>query len=352
VGVDQPSSLVASPPAQAPQQRVSAPPWRIGVIGLGAHGLAQIDTLLKTPGRWAIDATVDRSRTAYARFQARHHRRGVPVLSSVPELLASAAPDAILISTTAPAHVSIAEELIDGGYEGAIFLEKPVSDSLTAARRLQERISDSGWPGRMAVGFSRRSSRLYGDVRAVAGRLGGPPAIAYSHRCKLSMRGSHYIDLADWIVGSEPVSVSARLESTSAVDHRGAAFFDPGGVVDVEYANGARLHLDTTGAGDHAPGLTVKGPAGEIHVDVAESHARASGPEGSAKLRSDKRRGGYNWFENALLALLSGEGPAPCPLDDAVTCLEIVTAAHVSSRLAGEPVSLPLAGAALDLRVA
>ncbi|MBM3299934.1 MAG: Gfo/Idh/MocA family oxidoreductase [Deltaproteobacteria bacterium] len=329
-----------------PHGNLARLPHRVGVIGLGAHGLAVIEQLLSHPDTWSIVGVVDSSRASYARFQWLYHDRCIPCFTTPAELMRFEEIAVILISTTAPAHVSIAESLISSGYCGHILIEKPISNSLVQATRLADLVQTTNWPGRIGVNFSRRCSALYSQVKETigSGELGRLLRMEYHQPCKISMKGSHYVDLANWFLVSEPSRVSARLDRFSVVDHRGAFFFDPAGCIEVTYQNGAVFSMDTTGANQAlTEGLTVIGERGEVYVDVEESFVNIKSATGERKSLSDKVGYGYNWIENTLEALISDHALwTPCTLGEAIAGLEIMVAAHVSDRLGGQPVELPL----------
>jgi hypothetical protein len=146
------------------------------------------------------------------------------------------------------------------------------------------------------------------------------------------------------------------LAEAANVDRRGAFYFDPPGVVDVTYENGAALRLDTTGTGGK-PGLSVECEEGRLTVDRSEAGVVVRSPGGERTIPTDVEGKGRNatWFESTLRALTVGnDGLQPCTVGEAVGEVEVLAGAFVSSRRGGEPVSLPLApeDAALELRIA
>ena len=333
-------------------------PRKICLIGLGKHGLLQLSKLLSKPDKWSVVSVADRSVAAYARFQYLHRDRGIPFYRTAPDALESVDVDVVVVSTTAPSHVSISENVIASGFSEHLLVEKPISNSLGEARRLAGMIADTGWQGVVRVNFNRRCSELYSRVYELvhSGELGQLVQAVYRVPCKISMTGSHYIDLINWFMGSEPSRVSARLDKFSRVDDRGSSFFDPGGLVQVWYKNGSTFTFDATNTDEGLPqGMTLRCERGEIFVDVSESAARINGPQGQQEIPSDKRGDVYNWFENTLSSLVFDGTPfLAATIEEAITSLEIVVAAHVSDGLQGDPVEFPL-GSSFDsqeLRIA
>lgn len=330
---------------------------RVGIAGYGGRGEEQLDALHGGRFPWAIVGIADRSPIAYGRLQAAFYDERIPVVRRASDLLAYE-PEVVLVSTTAAGHVPIALELIEAGFQGALLIEKPLASKVAAARDLQE--ATDAWSGSAAVDFQRRCSRMYAEAAALlaSGELGPVRSIRYSTKKAemLSMKASHHIDLANWLAGSPPAQVSAMLAGDSDVDRRGAFYFDPPGVVDVTYEDGATLRLDTTGAGER-PGLTVECEHGSISVDRREAEVAVRSAGGKRSIPTDVEGGNRNatWFESTLHALVSGEnGLRPCTVGEGVSELEVLGGAFLSSSRGGEPVSLPLRGedAALELRIA
>jgi predicted dehydrogenase len=331
---------------------------RVCIVGFGGRGVEQIDALLEGDGAWDVVGVADRSAIAYARLQARYYDRRIPVVRRAADLVALE-PDAILVSTTAAAHAPVSLELLEAGYEGALLIEKPVASSAAAARRLREATS-GGWPGRAAVDFQRRCSRMYDEAAGVvaSGELGRIRSISYATETpqRISMDCSHQVDLANWLAGAPATRVAARLEADATVDRRGAFYFDPAGVVDVEYENGATFRLDTTGSPEGG-GLSVVCEQGALTVDHSEQAVVVTAPAGERTIPTDveARPRMTAWFESTLRALTAGDdGLRPCTVDEAVQDLEVVVGAFVSSDRGGVPVVLPLAPAEaeLELRIA
>lgn len=322
------------------------PPYRVCLIGLGRHGLKQLHRLTENPTRWRISAVVDRSVASYARFQYHFHSLRVPFYRDVVEAIRSELIDVIIISTTAPSHIPIAETLIRAGYEGGVLIEKPISDSIARAEGLQHLIEQIQWKGRVAVDFNRRCSELYGRVKAVhkSEACGAITRIEFNRPCKLSMVGMHFIDLANWLIGSRPVEVKGRLDMVSVVDHRGAIFYDPPGRLQVKYANGATFDMNTfPDAPRDALGMTVWFEKGIARINNDESVAVIETPQGEERVEAMDENRRYRWIESAVASVVSDSATCDvCSIPEAITALEVVAAVHLSGQTGGESVSLPL----------
>lgn len=333
-------------------------PAKVCFVGLGIHGLGQVKRILNNPQMWSPVGVVDSSVAAYARFQYWCHQSQVPYFRSVTEAIRNMDAGTFVVATTAPSHVAIVKEIISTSAAKFVLVEKPISTNLGEARQLRAMLNSNNWPGTVGVDFNRRCSGLYAHAREIihSGELGGLVRIVYSRPCKVSMKGAHYIDMANWIIDSTAMKVTANLDDNSTIDHRGSVFFDPEGHIDVAYENGASFTFDGRGTStefDH--GMHIICERGSIFLDVAESFGAIDGPSGHRRIASDKEGDAYNWFESTLEALVFGSNHySAATVDESIDCLEITVAAHLSDQLKGEPISLPLDREfdAISLRIA
>jgi predicted dehydrogenase len=331
---------------------------RVAIVGYGGRGEEQLETLLQGDDRWRVVAVADRSPLAHARLQSRFYDHRIPVVRRAGELLAFE-PDAIVVSTTAPGHAPVTLELIEAGLDAALLIEKPLASSVAEGRELS--VAVDRWGGRAGVGYQRRCSRMYADAVSLlrSGELGAVRRITYATKKAemLSMKGSHHIDLANWIAGAPPVEVRGRIAAGALIDRRGARFYDPPGVVEAEYENGVRLRLDTTGEGEK-PRLLVQCEGGSLVVDRTETQVTVKRPDGETDIPTDAvggRSRNAHWSERTMAALVDAPGDVhPCTVAEALTTVEMMSAAYESSARGGEPVRLPLDSdrASLELLVA
>jgi predicted dehydrogenase len=331
---------------------------RICIVGLGVHGTGIAGRLLENPGRFELAAVVDASVASFMRFRSRYPNVRVPFYRNVAEA-AEAEPDGYFVATPAPAHVSAAQQIIEGGFSGSILIEKPVSNAVSEVDRLLGWLHERAFRGRVTVDFHRRCAGIYQHMERVvrAGELGALVEMEFVRPCKLSMNGAHFADLGNWYAASQPVSVRAELDEHSSIDHRGATFFDPPGSVEVTYESGVRFKLETRQqpATGRPFGMRVRLERGELFIDDEESFLEIRTPKGTEKLPSDKVQFGYNWIETTLLSTLEPTtGFTPCSLTEARDALAVIVAAHLSHQRGRQPVALPLDEPArhLALRVA
>jgi predicted dehydrogenase len=320
--------------------------YRVSIVGLGFHGVAQASRLLDNPARWSLVALVDPSIASLMRFRAAKPDARIPFYRDLREAVALA-PDAIFVTTPAPSHAEVAAAIIDAGFTGSILIEKPVSNSVASAEWLLERARAAGSRGRIGVDFHRRCSTLYRTAHdhVRSGKFGALRRIEYSRRCKLANNGVHFVDFANWIVGLPPASVSAVLNEHSLGDYRGSFFHDPPGVAEITYEGGVKFTLDARGeaAPNRRSGTRIELERAELFIDDEESFLEIASSSGTEKIVSDKTAFGYNWIEATLLSLLDpSTGFVPCTLEESIDSLAVIVAAHLSHERGGASVALPL----------
>jgi len=323
---------------------------RLAIVGMGGRGLKLTAHLVEQP-EWDLVGVADRSAMAYARLQADLYDRRVHMVREAVDLL-PLDPDLVIVATTAAGHLPVVRTLVDAGYDGALFVEKPLAASVAQGRELERLLE--GRP-RVAVGFQRRGSTMYAEaVRTLrSGELGsirslrwGPPIPS-----QISMKGAHHFDLANWLTGERPVAVSAQLDDVPSVDRRGAYYFDPPGHARVEYASGAVFEVDSTG--ETPEGLVVECEDGRLAVGAEEDSLVISSPQGERTVASDGgREESFDWFDAMLGAAVAGQ-PGPCTPAEALDALEVVAGVFLADERGG-PVALPIEGAAAEkeLRIA
>jgi predicted dehydrogenase len=194
-------------------------PLRAGLIGLGAMGrnharvLAGLD---RVEFVGLVEPAGDPGRAS----------QGVPVHSTVPELLALGLDYAVVACPTG-LHEEVGLELAEAGV--CALIEKPLAHSVKAARRLVEAFESAGLVA--GVGHIERYNPALQSLRArlEAGELGevfqvvtrrqGP----FPHRIAdvgvVKDLATHDIDLTSWVTGQDYTCVSAHTVSKSGRPH-------------------------------------------------------------------------------------------------------------------------------------
>ena len=168
---------------------------------------------------------------------------------STEEIIADPTIDAVLIATSTDTHSDLIEAATTAGK--AVLCEKPVDLSLERARACQTIAAKNGKP--VMIGFNRRFDPNFGALKASldAGEIGkaellsitsfdpAPPPVAYIKVSGGIFRDMmiHDFDMANFIMGAAPVSVSAVGSSIVDPDIGAAGDFDTA-VVTLSYADG------------------------------------------------------------------------------------------------------------------
>jgi UDP-N-acetylglucosamine 3-dehydrogenase len=192
---------------------------RAGLVGLGAMGRNHARILSSLSGVELV-AVVDPAGDVHGSV------RGVPVLPSVADLIALGVDYAVIACPTG-LHEEVGLELARNGV--GVLIEKPLAESVEAARRLLEAFESRGLVA--GVGHIERYNpalqslrgRLeageLGEVFQVVTRRQGP----FPHRIAdvgvVMDLATHDIDLTSWVTGREYASISARTVSRSGRPH-------------------------------------------------------------------------------------------------------------------------------------
>ncbi|KAF0170646.1 MAG: myo-inositol 2-dehydrogenase [Rhodobacteraceae bacterium] len=164
-------------------------------------------------------------------------------------ILADASINAVLIATSTDTHSDLIERATAAGK--AVLCEKPVDLSLARAQACQQAVAKNGKP--VMIGFNRRFDPNFSALKAALdkGEIGkpellsitsfdpAPPPVAYIKVSGGLFRDMmiHDFDMANFIMGTAPVSVSAV--GSSIVDPAiGAAGDVDTAVVTLTYADG------------------------------------------------------------------------------------------------------------------
>lgn len=141
------------------------PKTRIAVAGAGLIGQAHI-RVLQASTTCALSAVVDPSPAAAAVAT----QAGVPLFSSIDELLAQDRPDGLLLATPNPLHVPQALRCIAAGLP--ILVEKPIATTVAEGQALVNAVERAG--ARVLIGHHRAHSPIMVKARQVvqSGQLG------------------------------------------------------------------------------------------------------------------------------------------------------------------------------------
>ncbi len=135
---------------------------RVGVVGLGSFGRLHALTLAGLAEAELV-ALVDQREASLVELKA--SLPGVPGWTDLSEALREVDADAWVIATRTEAHIPLAEQILTVG--GSVLIEKPLAESLAAARRLESLAAAN--PNRVMLGhvllFAAEFRQLLQEVR-------------------------------------------------------------------------------------------------------------------------------------------------------------------------------------------
>jgi myo-inositol 2-dehydrogenase/D-chiro-inositol 1-dehydrogenase len=190
---------------------------RIGLLGAGRIG--QIHARSAAAHKSAtLAAVTDVDAKAAAAIAA---ETGASVANSIADIIADQSIDAVLICTPTDTHADLIEQAARAGK--AIFCEKPVDLSAERVRACLQVVADT--KAKLMIGFNRRFDPSFAALhkRLAAGEVGkpeivtilsrdpAPPPVSYIARSGGLFRDMmiHDLDMARFLLGEEPVEVSA-----------------------------------------------------------------------------------------------------------------------------------------------
>lgn len=188
----------------------------IGLLGAGRIGKVHGAAVAATP-ELQLAAVADAFPEPAEELAAEHEAQ----VRSVEEIIAADDIDAVFITTPTDTHADLIEQSARAGK--AIFCEKPIDLDVERVRRCLQVVAETD--ALLMVGFNRRFDPNFLAVRdqVAAGAVGavemvtitsrdpGPPPVAYLERSGGLFKDMaiHDLDMARFLLGEEPVSVSA-----------------------------------------------------------------------------------------------------------------------------------------------
>ena len=189
---------------------------KFGVIGAGRIGKIHAANIAQRPDA-SVAMIADVDATAASSLAAATGARA----SSIEEILGSRDIDAVAICAPTDMHADLIESAARA--KKAIFCEKPIDLDAERVARCLEVVRSTGAP--LMVGFNRQFDPSFAALRrrildghigaleivSITSRDPGPPPISYIARSGGLFRDMmiHDFDMARFLLGEEPVSISA-----------------------------------------------------------------------------------------------------------------------------------------------
>jgi myo-inositol 2-dehydrogenase/D-chiro-inositol 1-dehydrogenase len=284
----------------------------------------------------------------------------IPFYDTLGALLADARPDAVLVSTYSRDMPDWMAQVAEAGVN--LWAEKPCA---AAARQLTPVAAALARNGlHFSCGYSWRFHPITQLIKETydAGLLGKPYSIEFRFITSsikqrdpanwlfdpersgggiLNWLGCHWFDLMRHLTGSEATHVAA-IEANVSGDAVGV---EDAASVSLRLANGmiGSLHTGYFTDGDGEVAIALRGSSGWVRWDVAAGRctiksghpAWATAPTRTFDIPTAKLPG-YGAEGRALIrafaAAIRGEGASGYTIDDPIRALQIIEAAHESSR--------------------
>lgn len=320
---------------------------RIGLAGVGRIGIEHARVLNEQPdvdGIVVTDAAPGRADAVAAEL-------GVASVDGISSLLGSGI-DALVVAAATDAHAGLIIAGIEAGLP--VFCEKPVAGEVAGTIAVRDRVHEL--EALVHIGFQRRFDAGYVAARAAlaAGELGGlrrahlltcdprPPASSYVPTSGGIYRDMHIhdFDIVRWVTGREVVEVFANgvnrgdrvfAESGDVDESTCLLTLDDGTLVTVQ---GSRYN----GAG-YDVRMEVAGTLATLVVGLDERSPLRSAEPGVSFPNEPAWPGFFERFTpaygaemTAFVAMVRGEWPSPCTVDEALEALYVAEAADLSRR--------------------
>ncbi|RPE67129.1 myo-inositol 2-dehydrogenase [Pacificibacter maritimus] len=274
------------------------------------------------------------------------------------EIIADPSIDAVLIATSTDTHSGLIEAATAAGK--AVLCEKPVDLSLERAKACQAEVAKTGQP--VMIGFNRRFDPNFSAMQAslAAGEIGkpellsitsfdpAPPPVEYIKVSGGLFRDMmiHDFDMANFMMGEAPVSVSAF--GSSIVDPAiGEAGDVTTAVVTLTYADGriAVIKNSRRAVYGYDQRVELLGSEGLLQAqNMLENTVVKSTTSGVSSAKPtyfflERYMPSYATEWAAFIEALRGKTTMPVTLDEGVAALAMAEAATLSAKT-GQPVAL------------
>ena len=280
------------------------------------------------------------------------------VARSTEEIIADPEIEAVLIATSTDTHSDLMEAATRAGK--AVLCEKPVDLSLERARACQNVVDATGRP--VMIGFNRRFDTNFGALKQAltAGEIGkaellsitsfdpAPPPVAYIKVSGGIFRDMmiHDFDMANFVMGSAPVSITATASSIVDPEIGVAGDFDTA-IVTLHYAGGELAVIKNSRRAVYGYDQRVEllGSKGLLQAqNMLENTVVKSGIHGVTGAKPtyfflERYMQAYKAEWSAFVAAITEGAALPVTLSDGVLALAMAEAATKSAKT-GQPVLL------------
>lgn len=326
---------------------------KVGLLGAGRIAGVHATAISGHPGSTLV-AVSDINTAAAEKIAAQYGAKARDTAA----ILADSTIDAVLIATSTDTHSDLIERATAAGK--AVLCEKPVDLSLARAKACQKAVSSTGRP--VMIGFNRRFDPNFSALKKAvdAGEIGkpellsitsfdpAPPPVSYIKVSGGLFRDMmiHDFDMANFIMGAAPVSVTAV--GSSIVDPEiGAAGDVDTAVVTLTYADGriAVIKNSRRAVYGYDQRVELLGSEGLLQAqNMLENTVVKSTTQGVTGAKPtyfflERYMPAYAAEWAAFVEAVIGGKPLPVTLEDGVAALAMAEAATLSVKT-GAPVAL------------
>ena len=280
------------------------------------------------------------------------------VARSTDDIITDPEIEAVLIATSTDTHSDLMEAATRAGK--AVLCEKPVDLSLERARVCQNVVDATGRP--VMIGFNRRFDTNFSALKEAltAGEIGkaellsitsfdpAPPPVAYIKVSGGIFRDMmiHDFDMANFVMGSAPVSITATASSIVDPEIGVAGDFDTA-IVTLRYAGGelAVIKNSRRAVYGYDQRVEILGSKGLLQAqNMLENTVVKSGIHGVTGAKPtyfflERYMQAYKAEWAAFVAAITEGAALPVTLSDGVLALAMAEAATKSAKT-GQPVLL------------
>lgn len=246
----------------------------MAVVGLGRMGVRHLQAV-KNLGM-EVCGVVDISEQALAAARDNYGAAASVCFKDAFEMLESQAPEALVISTTAPYHADVVIAAAERGVR-YVLCEKPMTTSLALADAMIAACRRAGTV--LAVNHQMRFMAQYTRVKELIGsdELGPLSSILVAgSNFGLAMNASHYFEMFRYMTDASVSSVQAWFEADQLANPRGAQFEDRSGRLLALSDGGPSMYIDFSASSGYGLQVVYICKYGQIVVDELSGDMRVA----------------------------------------------------------------------------
>lgn len=326
---------------------------KTAIVGMGPHGKRVLQVIQTKFSELELVGIVDRSKAVLGAIDFAKEQKFQSL-----ENLYSTHPDlkVLLIATNGPSHAPITLQAIEKGVK-YIMVEKPMACSVADALQMELKADKASV--KLSVNQSRRFAPLYLWLKEkIESGTWGEILNVYIQRpgIGLGCLGTHSFDLASFLIGKSPQSVTGWVDQPHTKNPRGNQFKDPGGLVIMDYGKEKRAIISQLERGSgartveiHLTGCRVRIDEKFDGIDILERDLSVvPGPGRPVKYTFVDMPEGLSAKANMFVMLegvikdLLYNNPMGCDAKYGRNSVEVLSAAYASAEQGHRPVALPL----------